>query len=94
MGALADMLAHGSPDGEPQDGADGEGDDHQKLAEASVKAFFEAGKAGDFASATEHLASAMEHCEAYDDGDEPEGEHDGDGGGHPALVIAVPHKGK
>ena len=89
MGQLADMLAEGGgADGEPPAEDSGDGDT-KKMAEASVKAFFEAGKAGDFALAADHLASAMEHCEAYADDSEPK---DGAGeGGHAVLVI--PHKG-
>lgn len=90
MGALAEMLARGGDSAGHADHADPEmdGGDPKKLAAASVKAMFEAAKAGDFDAAAEHLSSAMEHCDSYEG--EPEG--DGKDGGHAALLL-VPHKG-
>lgn len=94
---LAGKGGHEEPDGD-----EGEGDtDPRAMAEASVKAFFQAGRAGDFAAATEHLAAAMAHCEDYDedydggDGGEGEGGHYGHEGGNygHALMILAP-KGK
>lgn len=80
---LAGKGGHEEPDGD-----EAEGDaDPRAMAEASVKAFFQAGRAGDFASATEHLAAAMAHCENYDSGG------DGDGKDGHALMILAP-KGK
>ncbi len=87
MAGLADILSKGSgSDADMAPGDDEEGGGSAKeLAVASVKAFFEAGTAGDFDAAAEHLSAAMEHCEDY----ENEGE---DGAGHGALIVAVPHK--
>jgi hypothetical protein len=87
MAGLADILSKGSgsdADMAPGDDAEG-GGSAKEMAVASVKAFFEAGTAGDFDAAAEHLSAAMEHCEDY----ENEGES---GGGHGALIVAVPHK--
>lgn len=86
--SLADLLAHGKGDskGAPMSEDDGDdmGGDSHAMAEASVKAFFEAGEKGDFAEAAMQLSSAIEHCKAYgDDGDEPDG--------HAALML-IPHK--
>ena len=88
---IADLLAgshgaseeaHGEPDGDEM------GSDPKELAQAAVEAFFEAGRAGDYAAAAEHLATAMEHCEAYGGAEEPEGEGEGEGKG--LLILAKP----
>jgi hypothetical protein len=88
MAGLADILAH-KGDGEDADmepGEPEEGGSAKEMAVASVKAFFEAGQAGDFDAATEHLSAAMEHCENYEDeGAPPE---------HGAALLMIPHKGK
>jgi hypothetical protein len=98
MDGLGSVLAHradgdGHAEHEPMEG---DGADSKKMAEASVRAFFEAGKSGDFAAAAEHLSSAIEHCQASDYGDgDPGGDEGGDGaeggGGHHALLL-IPHK--
>lgn len=92
MGALADMLAaHGDGDDadmEADPERPGDGSDAKAMAVASVKAFFEAGKGGDYEAATEHLAAAMEHCESY------EGDDGADGGGGHAALLVMPHGGK
>ena len=81
MGELADMLAHKGGGGAPPEEDDG--GDGKAMAVASVKAFFEAGKAGDFETAAEHLSAAMAHCESMEPGE------DSGGGGHALLL--VPH---
>ncbi len=86
MSAMTDMLAHSPPDGE---GEHTDEADPQKLAEASIKAFFEAGKKGDYSTAAAHFSAAMEHCEELED---PEGEAKDGPSGHSALLL-VPHKG-
>jgi hypothetical protein len=88
MGALADLLAKGDGGGSssPDDGGD-----PKKMAQASIKAFFEAGKSGDYAAATEHFASAMEHCGDYGGSDGPVEDEGGEGSGMPAVML-VAHK--
>lgn len=96
MSALADMLAS-APDGEDgkgmEDGGSSSSDEARKMGVESVKAFFEAGKSGDYEKAYEHLGAAIEHCEntEYDDG--KDGGGDEPPAGHGGLVIAIPHKG-
>ena len=80
--SLADMLSKAaSPD--EGDAADDGGAD----LESAVKAFFTAGKSGDYKTAASHLRDAMTLC----DHDEPEGdeppEDDEPSGGHHALLL-------
>ncbi len=72
MGALADMLAaHGGEDGEDGKDMAGEEGDARAMGVASLKAMFEAAKAGDFDAAYEHLCAATGHADGYEpDGDE------------------------
>lgn len=94
MGALAEMLAKGAGHadaGEAPD-ADTPESNHKAMAAASIKAMFEAAKAGDYEAAAEHFSSASEHCEnsEYNDPEEA-GEGDSSKGmGHTALLL-VPH---
>lgn len=85
MAGLADILAArgGEDEGEHGDMPDAE---PHEMAEASVKAFFEAGAAGDFAAAAEHLSAAIEHCDSMGaEHEEPDGDE-----GHGILAIAMP----
>jgi hypothetical protein len=87
MAGLADILAKGGgsdADMAPGDDAEG-GGSAKEMAVASVKAFFEAGTAGDFDAAAEHLSAAMEHCE-QDEGEGPEPAH--------GALLMIPHEGK
>ena len=88
MGALADLLAKG--DGGEASSSPDDGGDPKEMAQASVKAFYEACKSGDYASATDHLASAMEHCGDYGS-DGPVEDEGGESGGSPAVML-IAHK--
>ncbi len=83
MSGLADMLAKASDDkGEPSDGG-GAG-----ALEQAVKAFFEAGKKGDYAEAASCLRDAVSLADSDEDEGGDMGGGDGDDGGeHHALLL-------
>lgn len=94
MSALADMLAgaggpHGADGEDGKDMADGEGGDHRMMGVSSLKAMFEAAKAGDFDAAYDHLCAAMEHAENTEYPDKGDGEMGGGMSDHPKPMLEI-----
>jgi len=82
------MLADSDDGGGSMPPPSDDGADAKKMAEASTRAFFEAGKAGDYAAAASHLSAAITHCQAAD-----YGPAEGDKGAKGVVIVATPHKG-